>query len=56
MGGKHRRAQNPNKHFKKYKARHHQHRFETITKLNGREMEMCIQSRCKEKHYVDNKT
>ena len=37
---------------KQQKARNHNHEFVTITKLNGRNMEVCTIRQCKEKHYV----
>ena len=37
---------------KQQKARNHNHEFIAITKLNGRNMNMCTIPQCKEKHYV----
>ena len=36
---------------KQQKARNHQHQFITITKLNGRKMNVCTIPQCKEKKY-----
>lgn len=37
---------------KQQKARNHNHEFTTITKPNGRKMNICTIPQCKEKAYV----
>jgi len=36
---------------KQQKARNHEHQFITVTKLNGRKMNVCTIPQCKEKKY-----
>ena len=34
------------------KQRNHTHKYNKVTKVNGRTMDICTQPQCKAKHYV----